>query len=57
MKEKIGNVGGNSFWTIPVENGDGRTSVNNGISKVNFRRWEVEYGGDAKGDETEGLEV
>ena len=57
LKEEICNVGGEGFWTIPVKDYNGRTSVNDRIPKVNFGRREVEYGGDAEGNETEGLKV
>ena len=57
MEEEFCNVGGEGFWTIPIKNGNGGTSVNDRIPKMNFRRGEVKNGGDAEADETKGLEV
>ena len=57
LKEEVGNIGGEGFRTIPVKNCNGRTSVDNGIPKVNFGRGEVENGGNAEGNEAKGLEV
>ena len=57
LKEKVCDVRGESFWAIPVEDGDGGTSVDNRVPEMNFRGSEIKYGGDAKGDEAKGLEV
>ena len=57
LKEKICNVGGEGFWAIPVKDGNGGTSVNNRVPKVNFGRREIKNGGDAEGKEAKGLEV
>ena len=57
LKEEICDVGGKGFWAIPIKDCDRRTSVDNGIPKVNFGRREVKNGGDAEGDETKGLKV
>ena len=57
LEEEIRNVGGEGFWAIPVENGNSGASVNNRVPKVNFRRREVEYGGDTEGDKIKGLKV
>ena len=57
LEEEVCNVGGEGFWAIPVKNGDRQTSVNNGIPKVDFRRWEIEGGGNTEGDETKGLKM
>ena len=50
MKQKVCYIGRKGFWTVPVEDHNGGTSVNNRIPKVNFRRREVKDRGDAKGD-------
>ena len=50
LKEEICDVGGEGFWAIPVKDGDGWTSVDDRIPKMNFRRREVKNGRDAKGD-------
>ena len=57
LEEEVCNVGGKGFWAIPVKNGNGGTSVDNRVSKVNFGRGEVKNGGDAEGNKTKGLEV
>ena len=57
LKEKFCYVGGKGFWTIPIEDGDGGTSVGDRIPKVNLGGREVEDRRDAKGNETEGLEM
>ena len=57
LKEEVGNVGGKGFRTIPVKDCNGRTSVDDGVPKVNLWRGEVENGGNAEGNETKGLEV
>ena len=57
LKEEVCDVGGKGFWAIPEKNGDRGTSVNNRIPEVDFGRREIKYGGDAEGNETEGLEV
>ena len=57
LEEEVCNVGGEGFWAIPVKDGDRWTGVNNRVPEMNFRRREIEYRGDAKGDETKGLEV
>ena len=48
LEEKICYVGREGLWAIPVENGNSGTGVNNRISKVNFRRREVEDWGYAE---------
>ena len=57
LEEEVCYVRRERLWTIPIKDGNTRASVNNRIPKVNFRRREVEYGGDAEGDETEWLKV
>ena len=57
MKEEFCNVGGESFWAIPIKDCNGGASVNDRIPKMNFGRREVKDRGDAEGDETKGLEM
>ena len=57
LKEEVCNVGGEGFWVIPVKDGNGWTSVNDRVPKMNFRRGEVENGGDAEGYQTKGLKM
>ena len=57
LEEKVCDIGGEGFWTIPVKDGNGWASVNDRVPKMNFRGSEIKYGGDAKGDEAKGLEV
>ena len=57
LEEKFCNVGGEGFGAIPVKNGNGGTSVNDRIPKMNFGRREVKNWGDAEGDKIKGLEV
>ena len=57
LKEEVGNVGREGFWTIPVENSNGGTGVDNGIPKVNFGSGKVKDRGDTKCYQTEGLKM
>ena len=57
LKKKIGNIGWEGFWAVPVKDGNRWASVDNGIPKVNFGRGEVENRGDAEGNEAKGLEM
>ena len=57
LEEEIRNVGRKGFWAVPVKDSNGGASVDDGVPKVNFRRREVENGGNAEGNETKGLEV
>ena len=50
MEEEVCYVRREDFWAIPVKDGDGGTSVNNRIPKMNFGRGEIEDWGDAKGN-------
>ena len=57
LKEEFGYIGGKGFWAVPVENGDGGASMNNGVPKMYFGRGEVKDRGDPEGNEAEGLEM
>ena len=50
LKEEICNVGGKSVGAIPIKDCNGGASVNDRVPKMNFRRGEVENGGDTKGN-------
>ena len=57
MEEEVCNVGREGFWTIPIKNGNGGISVDDGVPKVNLRRGKVENRGNTEGNEAKGLEV
>ena len=50
LEEEISYVRGKGFWAIPVEDGDSRASMDDGIPKMDFGRGEVKNWGNTEGD-------